>query len=70
MFSVSNLIGGFLFSGVGFVAFRYGKKMSLLWPMVIGVLLMVYPYFVGSTILLYGAGCALCAMLYFLRERS
>ena len=69
MFTLPNLIGGFLFSAVGFVAFSYGKKMARLWPLVIGLVLMVYPYFAGSTAMLYGAGCVLCVALYFLRER-
>jgi hypothetical protein len=69
MFNLPNLIGGFLFSAVGFVAFCYGKKMARLWPLVIGVTLMVYPYFVGSTAMIYTAGSVLCVALYLLRER-
>ena len=44
--------------GVGFVLFVYGKKQDR-WPqLVAGIVLMVYPYFVGSAIpmLLVGAG--------------
>ena len=49
MFTLSNLIGGLLFGGIGFVAFVYGKRMAR-WPMaLLGFLLMAYPYFVSQT---------------------
>ncbi len=63
----SALIGSLLFGAVGFVAFVYGKKMALWKPMVIGVVLMVYPYFVPQTWLMYTIGCALCLGLYVFR---
>jgi len=63
----SALLGSLLFGAVGFVAFMYGKKMALWTPMVIGGALMVYPYFVPQTWLIYAIGCALCLGLYILR---
>lgn len=68
MFTLPNLIGGFLFSGIGFVAFAYGKKMSLLRTMLLGIVLMVYPYFFSNTWLLYGIGSALTAALFLFKE--
>ena len=68
MFSLPNLIAGFLFGGIGFVAFVYGKKLSRFQPMLIGVALMTYPYLVSNPWLLYGIGIALTAALYFTRE--
>ncbi|MGE0173366.1 MAG: hypothetical protein AB7T49_11285 [Oligoflexales bacterium] len=35
----------FLFSGVGYVFFSYGKKMALVWHIVAGISLMAYGYF-------------------------
>jgi hypothetical protein len=67
--SPASLIGSLLFGAVGFVAFAYGKKMTLWKPMVIGVALMAYPYFVYSeTWLSYVIGCVLCVGLYLFRE--
>ena len=63
----SALLGSLLFGAVGFVAFMYGKKMVLWKPMVFGVALMAYPYFVPQTWLMYSIGCALCLGLYFFR---
>jgi hypothetical protein len=35
---------------------------------VLGVALMLYPYAVGSTWLLYLVGCALCAAIWWIRR--
>ena len=56
--STSALIAMLLFSGIGFVAFSYGRKMER-WPLVIGgVVLMVYPYFSNRAWLLWTLGAA------------
>jgi len=53
-------------SGVGFVLFTYGRKSDR-WPqLVTGILLMVYPYFTGSTISMVSVGVLLGAMLYLM----
>lgn len=67
-FSLWGLIGGFLFGGIGFVAFVYGKKNSEFRPMIIGILLMAYPYFLHGTLALYLVGIGLTAALYIFRE--
>ena len=67
-FSVANLIGGFIFSGIGFVSFTYGKKMSNFKLMVFGLVLIIYPYFIASTVVMYIIGILLCLGLYFFRE--
>lgn len=68
--SPANLFGMLIFGIIGLAAFRYGKKMHEGAPLGIGVALMVYPYFVSRTWLLYVVGLALCAGLYLLRERA
>ncbi len=65
--SPADLLGSVLFGIVGFAAYRYGKKSGSFNPMAIGVTLMVYPYFVSQTWLLYVIGLALCASLYLFR---
>jgi len=57
-----------IFGAIGWVALIYGKKAGLWKPMVIGFLLMVYPYFVSQVVLIYGVGILLTAALYFFRE--
>ena len=63
-----NLFGAFLFSLIGLAAFRYGKKALQFQTMLIGVGLMLFPYVVTATWLLYVVGAALCFALYWFRE--
>jgi len=46
--SSANLIGGFVFGSIGFVAFIYGKRMNLWKIMVCGLALMIFPYFIAD----------------------
>jgi len=66
-FSPSNLFAGLIFGSIGFVAFIYGKKIASFRPMVIGIVLMVYPYFISGTLFLYLIGIVLTVALYFWR---
>jgi len=45
----------------------YGKKQKAVVPLVCGVMLMAFPYFVSNTILLVAIGVALMALPYFVR---
>jgi hypothetical protein len=63
--SPAYLLGALLFGIVGYMAFRQGRraqKLSLTW---IGVGLMLYPYAVSETWLLWAVGMLLCAWTYF-----
>jgi hypothetical protein len=63
------LIGAILFSLIGFIAYRYGKKTSHNYVKWLGVALMFYPYVVPWTWLMYGVGIALCGACYYYRDR-
>src|SRR6266446_603465 len=65
--SAANLIGGFVFGSIGFVAFIYGKRMNLWRPMLLGIGLMVYPYFINNDLLMIAIGTIGTAGLFFLR---
>ncbi len=67
-FSGAQIVANLLFSGIGFVAFIYGKRMHAWKPMFIGIALMAYTYFVESTLLLFGIGAILCAALFVFRD--
>ena len=67
-FSLAKIAAYVIFGAVGFVAFMYGKKNSSWRPMVIGVALMAYPYFISGTFLLYFIGIILSILLYFWRD--
>ncbi|MEY2544916.1 MAG: hypothetical protein QOG48_33 [Verrucomicrobiota bacterium] len=66
-FSAANLIAGFIFGSIGFVAFIYGKRMNLWKPMLCGIALMVYPYFVADALLNFAIGAVGTIALFFLR---
>ena len=62
--SPAYLVGAVLFGIVGYVAFRRGRRTSssaLLWT---GLALMIYPYAVSPTWLLWGIGAVLCGWVY------
>ena len=65
--SPEYIFGAILFGIIGFVAYRYGKTTSR--PMVkwIGVALMLYPYAIAETWMLYAVGASMCIALYFYR---
>ena len=65
--STSLLLWGLLFGTVGLGYFMYGKKQRAVVPLVCGLVLMVFPYFVSNTILLVAIGVALMAVPYFVR---
>ena len=67
-FSAANLIGGFVFGSIGFVAFVYGKRMNLWKPMLIGIALMVYPYFINDDMIMLVLGIFGSAALFFVRD--
>jgi hypothetical protein len=67
-FSAANLIGGLVFGSIGFVAFVYGKRMNLWKPMLLGIGLMVYPYFISDDRIMLVVGIFGSTALFFFRE--
>lgn len=62
--SPAYIVGAILFGVAGYVAFRRGRNAArpeLTWA---GLALMVYPYAVSQTWLLWVVGAALCGWLY------
>ncbi len=68
VFSGALLVGNLLFSSVGFVAFIYGKRMHVWKPMMLGLALMAYPYFIEDPLTLFAIGVVLCAALFLFRD--
>ena len=63
----SWLLWGLLFGSIGLGFFLYGKKQRAVVPLVCGLALMVFPYFVSNTVLLVAIGALLIAVPYFVR---
>ena len=62
--SPSSLFASLLVSTVGFGFFIYGKKQLRIPHLVVGLALMVYPYFIASTGWMLGVGTALMLGLW------
>ncbi len=62
--NAANILASVIFGSIGFGAFIYGKKQSNFKALVIGVILMVYPYFVSNSIALFATGVVLTVLLF------
>ncbi|MGZ8247009.1 MAG: hypothetical protein ACXWUF_03120 [Methylomagnum sp.] len=67
MNSTAGLLWGVLFGSIGFGFFIYGKKQQAIVPLLCGVGLMIFPYFISNILLLVAIGVGLIALPYFVR---
>ena len=67
MSTEASLFWGLIFGAIGFGFALYGKKQRKPVPLVCGIALMVYPYFVGSSFAMIAIGAVLMAIPYFVR---
>ena len=67
MFNTTTLIWGMLFGIIGLAFFVYGKKQAAVMPLVCGLALMIYPYFVSNLILQVAIGFVLIALPCFVK---
>ena len=67
MNSEAVLLWGLLFGSIGLGFFIYGKKQRAPVPLVCGLALMGFPYFVSNVALLVIVGLVLIAIAYFLK---
>ncbi len=63
--SPAYLFGSILFGLIGFAAYRYGKRTGRKLTKYLGVALMLYPYAISETWLMYVVGIVLCGGLVF-----
>lgn len=64
-FDMSTLIASFLFGIVGLVIFRRGRKRFNNKLVLIGVGLMVYPFFIEGPLTTWAVGFALSGFAYY-----
>jgi hypothetical protein len=62
--SPAYLFGAVVFGLIGIGAYRYGKRAQRPRTKWLGVALMLYPYAISLTWLLYVVGAALCVAIY------
>jgi glucose uptake protein GlcU len=66
-FSLSSIIASILFGIIGWWMFKTAKRRDNTKVVWIGVALMIYPYFVDNTKLIWLIGFALCGLAYYYR---
>ena len=64
---MGQLLWGLLFSSLGFGYFIYGRRQRAPVPLVCGVALMIFPYFVAKALLLVAIGVVLSAAPFFIK---
>ncbi|HEX3130626.1 MAG TPA: hypothetical protein VH394_25030 [Thermoanaerobaculia bacterium] len=67
--NASSLFWGMIFSAIGVGFFVYGKKQAAFVPLLCGLALMIFPFFVSNTFVLVAVGIVLIAIPYFTRLR-
>lgn len=63
----SWLLWALLFGSIGLGFFMYGKKQKAAVPLICGLALIIFPYFISNTILLVAIGVTLIVIPYFIR---
>ena len=63
----ASLLWNLVLGSVGLGYFLYGKSQKSLVPALCGVVLMVFPYFISSTLLMVVVGAGLMAIPFFFR---
>ena len=61
------LLWSLLFGAFGFAYFMYGRKQKAVVPLFCGLALMIFPYFVANTIILFVVGAVLIGAPDFVR---
>jgi hypothetical protein len=64
-FSLASILIAVVFSIVGYAAFRYGRKNGETRPLLLGIGLMAYGYFVNNAWVSLGIGAVLTLLLFF-----
>jgi len=67
MESTAQLLWGVVLGSIGLGFFIYGKKQKAIVPLIVGIALMILPYFISNGYLLAMAGAVLVILPYFIR---
>jgi hypothetical protein len=65
--TTSAIAWSLLFGSIGVGFFIYGRKQRAPVPLIFGIALMVFPYFVSNIIALVAIGIVLVCIPYFIR---
>jgi len=56
-----------IFGSIGLGFFTYGKKQQAVVPLLVGIALFIFPYFVSNVYILVLIGISLIVLPYFVR---
>ena len=65
--STATLLWGVFFGSIGLGFFVYGRRQKVVVPLLVGLALMIVPYFIPNTFALVTLGVVLIAIPYFVR---
>ena len=65
--TATSLFMGVLFGSIGLGFFIYGRKQRKVVPLLCGIVLIIVPYFIPGTLLLFVVGAVLVAIPYSVR---
>ena len=63
----SLLIWGMVFGAIGLGFFTYGKRQKAVVPLLTGIALFMFPYFISNVYMLVIVGVVLVVLPYFVR---
>lgn len=65
--SITLVIGGYIISIIGLGYFLYGKKASNFSALISGIIMMIYPYFIESIIVLFVMALLLIVLPFYIK---
>jgi len=65
--NMSTLMWGIIFGSIGLGFFVYGKKQKAIIPILSGIGLMVFPYFISNIYILIISGIVLVALPFLIK---
>ena len=67
MQGTSLLVWGVIFGAIGLGFFTYGRRQKAIVPLLAGIALFIFPYFISNVLALVAVGLLLVALPYFVR---
>jgi hypothetical protein len=67
MEDTTTLIWAMLFGAIGLGYLTYGRRQKVIVPLVVGISLLLFPYFISNVYLLVAIGGLLMVIPYFFR---
>ena len=67
MEGTSLFVWGMVFGIIGLGFFTYGKRQGAVVPLLTGIALFIFPYFIADVYMLVIAGCILVMIPYFVQ---